>query len=696
MNISHRTIRRTCIAAALLLVIGLVGFAPQAHAAPANFRITFVVDNIGSHPEYADKKFRFDHGYIRDTFFIRGGNPDIGYYYNDVLPGETVDAPIYLNNAAGVYFKPDAGLPNCPSLVSIDCGENTEPINDFTNGGKGQPIDLYNIIKFTNTNADAACTVHVRINDGIPTPPLLKPNVNITSSKQIDYLGDGVSNPDSSHTSVNDYRAYMTSKVEDKRQINVDYKSKNIIFVLDTSGSMGGYRLNTLKSSLTSMVDELSESDDADTFAVISFADSLKSVDKNMGAAEAKQKIQNLRASGLTNYTSGLAEISGCTVDTRENIVIFFTDGEPNRISKELTGTPNNIDYGFMLNSSYARYILSHKAGPVDSFYSLYIGTNQMNGYMLDSVTQGANVTGVKGSVRANDNAELANLFDTLAKQLSKPKPMVELSDTLSENVTYYNGSNKLLVTDSSGTHELVEGQDYTFSYDTATKTVSASVKSTTDEDKTYTFSYDVRTSARGIHTWLALNHAYPSGEVGDSDTDYPGNSTSSGKPGFFMSNSSSIKVSYDLKGQSMSVSKDYTKPVVQAVIQPNVTGAVTSHITLYNMMLTDGTFTFGLYDDNNNLVSEGTNTADGTVIFPDLNFTRDGTYHYTMKMLGKNPTDPGHYENMQYDDSTINVTVKVDIVEDTNNVAHFQPTVTYDPTSNNFYATYGIAGRFN
>ncbi|MDR0992130.1 MAG: hypothetical protein LBL87_04430 [Ruminococcus sp.] len=47
---------------------------------------------------------------------------------------------------------------------------------------------------------------------------------------------------------------------------------------------------------------------------------------------------------------------------------------------------------------------------------------------------------------------------------------------------------------------------------------------------------------------------------------------------------------------------------------------------------LTDGQFTFGIYDEQGNLVESAVNDASGNVTFPSLTFSRTGVYNYTVK----------------------------------------------------------------
>ncbi|MBQ8624521.1 MAG: hypothetical protein IJ424_09210, partial [Oscillospiraceae bacterium] len=76
---------------------------------------------------------------------------------------------------------------------------------------------------------------------------------------------------------------------------------------------------------------------------------------------------------------------------------------------------------------------------------------------------------------------------------------------------------------------------------------------------------------------------------------------------------------------------------------------------TLTGKTLTDGTFTFTVYEGTTK-VSEGTNAADGTITFEAIEYTKAGTHTYTVTEVNGGETIDG----ITYDDSEITVTVNV------------------------------------
>ena len=74
----------------------------------------------------------------------------------------------------------------------------------------------------------------------------------------------------------------------------------------------------------------------------------------------------------------------------------------------------------------------------------------------------------------------------------------------------------------------------------------------------------------------------------------------------------------------------------------------------LVNKELEKGQFTFGLFDENGNLLQTVTNEADGSINFKALNYSAAGTYRYSIKEI------PGNDPNYVYDDKEAQLTVTV------------------------------------
>jgi Ca-activated chloride channel family protein len=129
---------------------------------------------------------------------------------------------------------------------------------------------------------------------------------------------------------------------------------QDVVFVLDTSGSMAGRKLEQARAALSFCVDQL---DEADRFSVVRFStgfDVLFDVPTPATGehrARAKEWIGSFSAAGGTNITDTLRHVVGMRADAdgeRPFVVIFLTDGQGNRppdqVMEALAGVPGGLD----------------------------------------------------------------------------------------------------------------------------------------------------------------------------------------------------------------------------------------------------------------------------------------------------------------------------------------------------------------
>lgn len=119
-------------------------------------------------------------------------------------------------------------------------------------------------------------------------------------------------------------------------KVNQDERSrvaKDVVFVLDTSGSMSGAKLEKAKSALRFGIDSLAPND---RFNVISFSGEERLMRGGLIEAteEAKRQgarfIEGLRAEGGTNINDALiAAIGQLRGSERPAMIVFLTDGQP-------------------------------------------------------------------------------------------------------------------------------------------------------------------------------------------------------------------------------------------------------------------------------------------------------------------------------------------------------------------------------
>ncbi len=112
-----------------------------------------------------------------------------------------------------------------------------------------------------------------------------------------------------------------------------DIVARDIVFVLDVSGSMSGYKIEQTKAAYNFFIDHLNADD---RFNVISFSDTatvwkdtLVSADPS-NRADAKQFVSNLDTTGGTNIDHALGRaVSLFGTSNSTKAIVFLTDGEP-------------------------------------------------------------------------------------------------------------------------------------------------------------------------------------------------------------------------------------------------------------------------------------------------------------------------------------------------------------------------------
>lgn len=105
---------------------------------------------------------------------------------------------------------------------------------------------------------------------------------------------------------------------------------KDVILVLDTSGSMEGEKMEQARDALKYVLDHLN---DGDRFNVIAFSTGVRSfstrVEPVAAAPEAHRFVDELRPEGSTDISRALLEAIASSDAERPTIIIFLTDGLP-------------------------------------------------------------------------------------------------------------------------------------------------------------------------------------------------------------------------------------------------------------------------------------------------------------------------------------------------------------------------------
>ena len=436
------------------------------------------------------------------------------------------------------------------------------------------------------------------------------PELNPTSGKYIDYLGDGIDNPDTdldeSGTNLdNIYRLYLEVGTGTK------YDGVDVLFVLDASNSMcttngdgaadatdilgktGCWRnwaletlmngetaadMNSYSSSASGtsakhqstvytssavgsdgkigLIETIEQLNPNNKIAVISFNSTAKTLVSWTNASDLTEL--SLSNNTGTNYEAGL-NLAGSllsssdTVSSHRKIMIFISDGSPNQ------GTTDAA--GFRSTYGGSTDIYSIGVGSVSKINWTYLQDLTNQGLPASSTDFGTLLTSLENAIKAS----VVSYSD------------ITITDTLSDYVDLYtddvdflvqmivNGSATDLYKDGALT---TEGAKYIKSdgvtYSGKTVKVEFLNNFVLPGNTTFRVSFNVKTTKTAYETLTATGYS----NTGDSGTDYSGNTSSSGKSGFYSNASATLTYTSTLLGDTTGTKKTltYSKPVVQAL----------------------------------------------------------------------------------------------------------------------------------
>jgi len=155
----------------------------------------------------------------------------------------------------------------------------------------------------------------------------------------------------------------------------------NLMVILDLSGSMGQEtptRLSRAKEAVQNLIDGYDLYGDV-RVQLVTFSTTGASQQAWMTAAEAKALVQNLQASGSTNYDAALAAaMNGFSatgkLDGAQNVSYFLTDGEP---------TLGDGNTGQLANSSNSSTADRGIQAGEEAIWTNFLSTHQINSFAL-------------------------------------------------------------------------------------------------------------------------------------------------------------------------------------------------------------------------------------------------------------------------------------------------------------------------
>ena len=359
----------------------------------------------------------------------------------------------------------------------------------------------------------------------------------------------------------------------------------DVLFVIDTSGSMGKGKgstytnlLPTVKNLLngtngtTGIVDQILNANAKNAVAYVSFAgvDETKTTDwytaKN--STTFKNKVNNLKAEGGTNWTYAMQKADSVLrkrTNNNKKVVIFLSDGRP---TYSIDSWGDEYGHGNATDEAYYTEAInavnnSSKLKNVNQFYSVYLTEGTQSG--METFNNGINNT-VKGAAIVDGSGDkLGSALSGIINQVIPTYKDVEITDTLSDYVEFTGLNPEITVkmVDANGNETpLSSGGDYTVT--TTGKTVKVKFNAPLVKGATYTVSFHVKPTQKANEEFSSTG--YPDTHIGDPGT----GSTSAGKQGFYSNDTATL--AYKVNGTNdPQKTVNYLKPVVQ-VLQHTLT----------------------------------------------------------------------------------------------------------------------------
>ena len=405
-------------------------------------------------------------------------------------------------------------------------------------------------------------------------------------------------------------------------------KGVDVLFVIDTSGSMGsGYNnlLPTVKTLLTKdngLVDKIfSKTGNVNSVAMVSFSDMEHTIPTSWYGTSSKDTfknaVNNLSASGGTNWTYAMLKarelLDGRSNSSNEKVVIFLSDGKP------------TYSYSYEWNYWYGQKMWTETGNGSttdDKYYTE--AANQVTGSLASARIYSVYLTsdtksGMEKFSKNVSNSSLVdgtNLESALTGILNKVIPTyknVTITDTLSTYVDFAETTPTITVTKKSaaGTTTLAVGTDYNLNCSNKTVTVELLNGNSLEDGAIYTVSFRVKPSDIA-NAYYKEKQSYPN--TGDAGT----GTTSADKAGFYSNNSDQTNISYEIDGTSDGrKTASYIRPVVQ----------VTTHTLTYKK---EWNYPSGINEPTQD-VELNVSYSDGTTKIITLTREKEYTYNETV-----------------------------------------------------------------
>ena len=300
-----------------------------------------------------------------------------------------------------------------------------------------------------------------------------------------------------------------------------------------------------------------------------------------------KNKVSELKAAGATRADNGFNRAvkvmgSASARTDAKKVVIFFADGSPTSSSGFEGKVANKtVEAAKGLKAAGATvYSIGIFASANPS--SLSSNENQFMHAVSSNFPKATKYNELgEGNIKAGyyksatNASELNAIFDEIQKSETTTSAYtnVVMEDTLSEYVDLADKDKdkdyKVVAKDASGQAViLTKDVDYTLTYDKNAKKFTVRFLKALAHNVTYTLEYNVKPTQKAYDEYAANLNAGQGGYgtvKGDTDTDLPGNATSSKKQGFHSNDSACLTYTADGKTHECK-DNPYSHPVIQVV----------------------------------------------------------------------------------------------------------------------------------
>lgn len=437
---------------------------------------------------------------------------------------------------------------------------------------------------------------------------------DVLHHKYIDYLGSG-ENTQTSLSGEKFYRLYL----DVKGVPNIKPEPADIVLVLDYSSSMGsGFdnkynRFHYVKESAKLAVETLLPKGSENRVGIVWFDEIANDKEFNVDLISNKEtllsNIEEKKRDRGTNYQAAFWNAQDMlerqSNETRKKFVIFVTDGEP---YDYYTGAKDQQKDTYLAHDPEKAKEAAKEAAKLfkdlSGFYAVSVGDEGGTTFLQEKIVPAVPAT-IKKVIGANNTDELEKAFNVFLGSITKQIGNVTITDTLSDYVDFVDKTGNSLEqyanekgiiegrqddglavklglkvqqydydkSDDDDTNKteydkhtgIKDAQDYTGEY---TYTIDLKTKKITvnlgkdyflERDKVYTISFNVKLTEAATQEAVDANNM-----IGDANTDYPGNDTSSGKKGLYSNTEAKISFERVKDGEIKPDELTYEKPVVQ------------------------------------------------------------------------------------------------------------------------------------